>query len=233
MENISNKLISSPIPPDPYFYEKEIWAQKGSICGIDEVGRGCLAGPVVTAAVILKPDAHHPLLQDSKILTERQRLTASAWILENSWNSYGIVDAPTIDAINIYQATQKAMKQAMYNLFSQPIPNPHLILIDAMPLTFCALPKSIQVLSFPFGESKSVSIAAASIIAKVKRDELMTRMNIFFPGYGLAVHKGYGTGQHQQALGKKGLSLIHRTTFIKEKGIQNEQSCHAQKSLFC
>ncbi len=217
MEKISKKPTCPSLKPNPLFYEETFWAKQAYICGIDEVGRGCLAGPVVTAAVILFPFATHPLLKDSKILSENKRLEAAQWILKNSWSSYGIIDSTEIDRINIYKATQEAMRQAVYGLFSQKIGPWHteIILIDAMPLTVPFLFPMPEILSFPYGESRSISIAAASILAKVKRDKLITRMGKSFPGYSLEEHKGYGTTGHQQALQLKGASLIHRTTFIK------------------
>ena len=217
MEKISNKLIIQNSRPNPVFYEETSWRKQAYICGIDEVGRGCLAGPVVTAAVILFPFATHSLLKDSKILTETNRLTAAQWILKNSWSSYGIIDNAEIDRINIYKATQEAMRQAVYGLFSQVIGpwTPQTILIDAVGLTVPYLSPMPEIISFPYGESRSISIAAASILAKVKRDELITRMGKFFPGYSFEEHKGYGTTDHQKALQVKGPSLIHRTTFLK------------------
>ncbi len=237
MEKISNKLISPNYPHSPYFYEKAFWEKQAYVCGIDEVGRGCLAGPVVTAAVILHPFANHSLLKDSKILTENKRCEAAAWILKNSWYSYGSMNAADVDHLNIYKATQEAMKQAVYGLFSQKIGpwKPELILIDAMPLSFPHLSQALEVLSFPYGESRSISIAAASILAKVKRDELITRMSRFFPGYHFEDHKGYGTAMHQQALKERGKSLIHRVTFVKEKptGAFDDKPTDSQTSLFC
>lgn len=235
MEKISNKLITSNLPPDPYFYEKELWAQTAYLCGVDEVGRGCLAGPVVTAAVILRPFSFHPLLKDSKILTEKKRNEAATWIVDNSWYAYGSVSATDIDLLNIYKATQEAMKQAIYGVFSQ-LPDPNkgqCILIDAMPLSLAAL-KQTRILSFPFGESRSVSIAAASILAKVKRDKLMERIDRFFPGYGFGKHKGYGTKLHQEALNLQSASLMHRTTFIKNiaQGVRHGSRTERQQPLF-
>ena len=237
MEKISNKLTCPDLKPNPIFYEETFWDKQAYICGIDEVGRGCLAGPVVTAAVILFPFATHPLLKDSKILTENKRLVTAQWILKNSWFSYGIVDNAEIDRINIYKATQEAMRQAVYGLFSQAI-GPWatgLILIDAMPLTVPYLSPMPEILSFPYGESRSISIAAASILAKVKRDELITRMGTYFPGYNFEEHKGYGTTDHQKALQLKGPSLIHRATFIKNflpKEELDEPNTDKQASLF-
>ena len=237
MEKISNKLISTDYSLSSHFYEKAFWAKQAYVCGVDEVGRGCLAGPVVTAAVILYPSCTHPLLKDSKILTENKRNEAATWILKNSWYSYGSIDATDIDRLNIYKATQEAMKQAVYGLLSQKIGpwKPELILIDAMPLAFPHLSQAVEVLSFPFGESRSISIAAASILAKVKRDELITRMSRFFPGYHFEDHKSYGTNAHYKALQNKGKSLIHRVTFLKEKSKKapHENTTDNQTSLFC
>jgi ribonuclease HII len=238
MEKISKKLTCPSLKPNPVFYEETFWSKQAYICGIDEVGRGCLAGPVVTAAVILFPFVTHPLLKDSKILTENKRLVAAQWILKNSWSSYGIIDNTEIDRINIYKATQEAMRQAVYGLFSQKIGpwQPELILIDAMPLTIPYLSSAPEILSFPYGESRSVSIAAASILAKVKRDELITRMGKFFPGYGFEKHKGYGTTDHQKALQLKGPSLVHRATFIKNflpKEESDEVNLNKQSSFLC
>ncbi len=238
MEKISKKLTHPNLKPNPVFYEENFWAKQAYICGIDEVGRGCLAGPVVTAAVILFPFATHPLLKDSKILTEKNRLAAAQWILKNSWFSYGIIDNAEVDKINIYKATQEAMRQAVYGVFSQKI-GPwctELILIDAMPITVPYLSPMPEIISFPYGESHSISIAAASILAKVKRDELITRIGKSFPGYSFEEHKGYGTSDHQKALQAKGPSLVHRTTFIKNflpKEKSDEINTHTQGSLFC
>ena len=121
MEKISNKLTNFHSTLNPMFYEETFWAKQAYICGIDEVGRGCLVGPVITAAVILYPFATSPLLKDSKILSEKKRILAAEWILKNSWSSYGIIDNAEIDRINIYKATQEAMRQAVYGLFSQKI----------------------------------------------------------------------------------------------------------------
>ena len=236
MEKILKKLTYPDPKPNQVFYEETFWAKQAYICGIDEVGRGCLAGPVITSAVILFPFATHPLLKDSKILSEKNRLTAAQWILKNSWFSYGIVDNSEIDRINIYKATQEAMRQAVYGLFSQAIGpwRPETILIDAMPLVVPYLSPMPEIISFPYGESRSISIAAASILAKVKRDELITRMGAYFPGYSFEEHKGYGTSDHQKALLVKGPSLLHRATFIENflpKEVVHEPTTDKQGSF--
>jgi len=238
MEKISKPIAYSGLKPDPVFYEKNFWKKQAYVCGIDEVGRGCLAGPVITAAVTLHPFATHDLLIDSKILSEKNRIIAAEWILKNSWFSYGIIDNVEVDRINIYKATQEAMRQAVYGLFSQKIGpwRPELILIDAMPLAIPHLSPMPEIISFPYGESRSISIAAASILAKVKRDELITRMGKIFPGYSFDTHKGYGTAEHQKNLQLKGPSLLHRTTFIKNflpKKESDEAVTDKQGSLFC
>jgi len=239
MEKILNKLKTPCPTSNPTLYEKQVWQKQAYLCGIDEVGRGCLAGPVVTAAVVLFPSSTHPLLKDSKILTENKRLEAASWIGKNSWFSYGIVDAREIDRLNIYKATQVAMRQAVYGLFSR-LPKhvrPELILIDAMPLQAPFLDSQPEIISFPFGESRSISIAAASILAKVKRDELISRMTRSFPAYSFQTHKGYGTAAHHKELRAHGPSLLHRATFLKhvsnQERSQDEECPDRQASLFC
>jgi ribonuclease HII len=234
MEKIKTvKNLSSP-PLNPTLFEAEKWACQAYLCGIDEVGRGCLAGPVVTSAVILHPFKTHPLLKDSKILTEKMRRTAAEWIYRHSWYSFGVIDARFVDKLNIYKATQLAMKKALYGLFSaSEVPRPDLILIDAMPLTLPGELNKIEIRSFPKGESKSVSIAAASILAKVKRDEMMQRMSLFFPGYDLSSNKGYGSPKHLSGLKDQNSSVIHRTTFLKNfKKKENDGKKGKQTSLF-
>lgn len=224
----------SSTPLNPAQFEEKIWANQAYLCGIDEVGRGCLAGPVVTSAVILHPFKTHPLLQDSKILTEKKRNEVVSWIYAHSWHSFGIVDAHVVDKLNIYKATQLAMKKALYGLFSHPeVPRPELILIDAMPLSLAGDLSSIKLASFTKGESKSISIAAASILAKVKRDELMRRMDSFFPGYDLSSNKGYGSKAHQAGIHTHQPCVIHRTTFLtKLKKGEKDGDQKRQASLF-
>lgn len=208
-------MIKHSIKITKNFYEKSFWEQQKLIVGIDEVGRGCLAGPVVTAAVILPLNKTHPLLKDSKILTVEERNKAYRWIIRHCHHQIGIVHNRLIDQHNIYQATKICMKRALVNLLTHCNAPIGAILIDAMPLTlektgFNPLP----VYHFYKGETKSSSIAAASIIAKVTRDHLMQSYEILFPGYALAAHKGYATPTHQNAIHERGQSLIHRTTFL-------------------
>lgn len=198
-------------------HEKEAWALQRVVCGIDEVGRGCLAGPLVTAAVMLHPNKTHRMLKDSKLMTEAERIKAAAWIVKNSWFSYGIVHHRLIDQHNIWQATLIAMKRAVINLLTIAPHRPESVLIDAMPLKLAGSSfADIPVHHFNKGESLSSSIAAASILAKVKRDRMMTQLDAIIPGYALAQHKGYSTPSHQKAVRDLEASIIHRQSFIKK-----------------
>lgn len=201
------------------FYEKIAWESQKTVCGVDEVGRGCLAGPLVTAAVIIPIGKKSPLIKDSKLLSEAQLHQAALWIEKHCHIGYGIVHHRTIDQHNIWQATLIAMQKAVINLIAtcpQQM-QPSAILVDAMPLTLHQSTHTlIPVHHFIKGEDRSISIAAASIVAKVKRDGMMRRLAQVFPGYGLEEHKGYGTAQHQTALEHKKACLIHRTTFLKK-----------------
>lgn len=195
------------------FFEISAWEQKSTVVGIDEVGRGCLAGPLVTAAVIL-PFKTNRLLQDSKLMEAYERDEAYAWIIRNCAYQIGIVHNRIIDQHNIWQATLMAMKKALVNLMAQPIARPSAILVDAMPLTLTDTDfNGIPVYYFPKGERKSSSIAAASIVAKVTRDALMEKFATLFPGYDLEQHKGYGTKNHQNSIKTLGQTIIHRTSF--------------------
>lgn len=204
------------------FYENSAWACNQVVCGVDEVGRGSLAGPVVAAAVILKASSKSRLVKDSKQLTPEERLQAYKWIIANSVYTVGLVDHRTIDRINIYQATLRAMKRAVMQAFAVLPQRPSFILVDAMPLRIDSFEG--MVIAFPKGESKSLSIAAASIIAKVTRDYLMERLDHAFPGYAIGQHKGYCTVQHKSNLEKLGRSIMHRTTFIDHFQPQGELS---------
>lgn len=197
-------------------FEQAAWAANKLICGIDEVGRGCLAGPVVVAAVMLHPGKNHRLLKDSKIMTKEEREKAYSWIINNSWHVTASMHHRIVDSHNIYHATLKAMKRAFMQLMSQGCSQPSKILIDAMPLqlnnsAFAA----IEVLCFPFGEKKSSSIAAASIVAKVTRDRLMEHFDTAVPGYLLGAHKGYATPTHRALIKDLGHSFIHRINFLQ------------------
>ena len=189
-----------------YEYEnKLIQIGKKHICGVDEAGRGPLAGPVVAAAVILKPGAilHH--VNDSKQLSEKQLMKALEQVKEHALAIkvvFGSVE--DIDRINIYRATKEAMVAAIEGLDIQP----DFILTDAMPI-----PEYKNLDSIIKGDQKSISIAAASIIAKTTRDAYMKNMHTLFPNYGFDQHKGYPTKKHVEALMTFGPTPIHRRSF--------------------
>lgn len=214
-----------------YHFEHIYWSKKLFVCGVDEVGRGCLAGPVVTAAAMLHSDAFHPLLIDSKKLSSQNLLKVYKWLINHCTYSTAIGSNMLIDQHNIYKTTQMMMKQALLNICTKQSTQPSLILIDAMPLTLQATPfDQISIMSFTQGESKSASIAAASIIAKVTRDAIITRMAQTFPNYGFEKHKGYGTQLHQQNLKTFKPSILHRQTFLKNFLTDKN---NAQQSIFC
>lgn len=188
-------------------YEKE-YDMYRYICGIDEVGRGPLAGPVVAGAVILPKDDPVLYLNDSKKLSEKKREMLYDEIMEKAVaTGIGIVGPQRIDEINILQATYEAMRMAIADLPVQP----DILLNDAVTIP------GVEILQVPIikGDAKSVSIAAASIIAKVTRDRLMVEYDKILPGYDLASNKGYGTKAHIAGLKEHGPSPIHRATFIK------------------
>ena len=198
-------------------FEASFWQKNHLVCGIDEVGRGCLAGPVVVAAVILPLGTSYRYLKDSKQMSKNELIRVHRWIQTNCIYSWTAVDHRTIDAINIYNATLQAMKRALMQLFVQCSQKPKIVLVDAMPLKLNNTHyQNIEVAYFTHGESKSRSIAAASILAKVQRDALMQYYNRVFPGYGLEKHKGYATQQHQSAIYERGLSIIHRKSFLSK-----------------
>lgn len=208
------------------YFEKTAWNANQVVCGIDEVGRGCLAGPLVTAAVILPENCSYRLLKDSKILTPDQRIKAYNWIVENCKYGFGIVHHRIIDTHNIWHATLIAMKKALVSLLSKEEKAPSCILVDAMPLQLLDTSyKTIPVHYFPFGEQKSSSIAAASIIAKVKRDSLMTHLETVVPGYNFQSHKGYATAEHRSLIKANTRSIIHRTSFnyLQKKDLTQDQ----------
>lgn len=179
------------------------------ICGVDEAGRGPLAGPVCAAAVILPPDLQIPGLTDSKKLSDKRRRELFPIIKEQAV-AYGIGFASheEIDEINILQATFLAMERAMEQLAVKP----ELALIDGNREKDFGLPVETVVK----GDSLSASIAAASVLAKVSRDDVMLAMAQEYPGYGFEIHKGYGTKAHYEALRKLGASPIHRMTFLRK-----------------
>lgn len=190
-----------------FSFERE-YGDHQAICGIDEVGRGPLAGPVVAAAVILPKDCDILYINDSKKLSAAKREELYDVIMEKAVSvGIGMVGPERIDEINILQATYEAMRQAI----GQLDPQPDLLLNDAV-----TIPK-VDIRQVPIikGDAKSISIGAASIIAKVTRDRLMESYEDIYPGYGFAANKGYGSAEHIAALKKLGPTLIHRATFIK------------------
>ena len=179
----------------------------GYLCGIDEVGRGPLAGPVVACAVILPKDCDILWLNDSKKLTAKKREELYDVILEGAVSvGIGMASPARIDEINILQATYEAMRQAISKLSVQP----QLFLNDAVTIPEVQIPQ-VPIIK---GDAKSVSIAAASIVAKVTRDRMMEEYDKVLPEYGFASNKGYGSAAHIEALKKYGPSPIHRKTFI-------------------
>lgn len=183
------------------------YAEDGIIAGIDEAGRGPLAGPVVAAAVILNPDDPIRYVNDSKQLSEKRREELFEQIMERAVSvGIGIESPETIDEINILQADYAAMRKAIAALS----PAPQIILNDAV-----TIPEvSIHQVPIIKGDAKSLSIAAASIIAKVTRDRMMYDLDSLYPEYGFAKHKGYGTADHIAAIRKYGPCPVHRRTFI-------------------
>lgn len=188
-------------------YEKQ-YADRSYICGIDEVGRGPLAGPVVAAAVILPKDCRILYVNDSKKLSEKKRELLFDEIMDQAVAvEVGFASHERIDKINILQATYEAMRMAVKNLKVRP----DLLLNDAVTIPGIAI-EQVPIIK---GDAKSISIAAASIIAKVTRDRLMVEYDKLFPYYHFKDNKGYGTQAHREALEKIGPCAIHRKTFIK------------------
>lgn len=192
---------------DLYQYEHDLWNNGiNYIGGVDEVGRGPLIGPVVTACVVLPKDFYLEGLTDSKKLTEKKRDIFYDYIMEHALAvSVGMMDEKIIDEVNIYEATKLAMYQAINNC---PIKPEH-VLIDAMKLENLDIPST----SIIKGDAKSVTIAAASVIAKVTRDRMMIELDKKYPMYGFKSHKGYPTKKHVEAILKYGLIDGYRKTF--------------------
>ena len=188
-------------------YERE-YGPQGILCGIDEVGRGPLAGPVVAGAVILPKDCQILYLNDSKKLTARRRELLYDEIMEKAVAvGIGVISQEVIDDINILQATYEAMRQAVGKLSVQP----DILLNDAV--TIPGLPqKQVPIIK---GDAKSLSIAAASVVAKVTRDRMMEALDAKYPEYGFASNKGYGSAAHMAALREYGPCPLHRRTFIR------------------
>jgi ribonuclease HII len=210
-----------------YHYENLLY-EKGVnyIAGIDEAGRGPLAGPVVAAAVILKKGAKLDLVDDSKKLTEKQREKALEQIKENALAiGIGIASVEEIDRINIYRASREAMHSAIKQLKIKP----EFLLIDAMPMILDIPSESIIK-----GDQKSISIAAASIVAKITRDNYMIEMDKLFPKYNFKQHKGYGTKEHIELIKKYGYTPIHRKSYEPIKSMIKEEmrKKHDDHTLF-
>ena len=180
------------------------------VAGVDEVGRGPLAGPVVAAAVVLPRDCAILGIDDSKRIPEARRERLYDEILAQSvaWG-IGLADNGTIDRINILEATKRAMLDAL-SAAASTCPIGH-VLIDALTLSACRIPQTGIIK----GDSLSLSIAAASIVAKVHRDRLMRAMNEEYPGYGFDRNKGYGTPEHYEGLRRLGLTPVHRRSFLR------------------
>ncbi len=192
---------------DLYKFEEELYdIGAHNICGVDEAGRGPLAGPVVVAACILPPFLRIEGINDSKQLSKKKREELYKQIVKNAV-CYKIVfvSVEEVDELNIYQATKKGMLEAIRGLDVKP---DH-CLIDAMPLSELEIPHT----SIIHGDARCASVAAASILAKVTRDNYMEKMDIKYPNYGFKKHKGYGTKLHLEALEKYGPCKIHRKTY--------------------
>lgn len=188
-------------------YERR-YGDRGYICGIDEVGRGPLAGPVVAGAVILPRDCDILYINDSKQLSAAKREELYDVIMEQAVAvGIGMVSPQRIDEINILQATYEAMRQAITNLSVTP----DILLNDAVTIPGVDIPQ-VPIIK---GDAKSISIGAASIVAKVTRDRLMVEYDAIMPEYGFAGNKGYGSATHIEALKRIGPSPIHRASFIK------------------
>lgn len=201
-----------------FYYERAYWAQGiDVIAGIDEVGMGALAGPVVAAAVIFKPDTVIKGLRDSKLLSPKQRQEKVGYIKEKAL-AWGIGQASVeeIQTLNIRRASHRAMQRSSDNLSVQP----KLLLIDGLP----AQPHHIPAVNIIKGDQLCLSIAAASILAKVYRDELMEQLSREYPRYGFAQHKGYPTTEHKAALRQWGVTPMHRLTYAPVQEILTHQS---------
>ncbi len=206
-ETAERLRVEEMYQPESAFYKKGM----KYIVGIDEVGRGPLAGPVTVAAVVLKPHWFVSGLNDSKKVTPVHREEIARKIHEEAVD-ISIISLPPseIDALNIYEATMEAMYMAVKNLKVKP----EAVIVDAMPLHF-----TIPCLSLVHGDARCASVAAASIVAKVHRDHLMDEYDTAYPGYGFSQHKGYGTAEHIEAIRRLGITPIHRKSFEPVKSM--------------
>ncbi len=206
-------MLFPSLPPQPMDYFEKMYYRRGyqKIAGVDEVGRGPLAGPVVAAAVILPKNGIGPQLFDSKQISSKKREELYSSILNEALGvGVGVVGQEEIDCINIFQATLRAMVSAIENL---PFPPDFLLIDGTQGLKFSVPQKSIVK-----GDRLSNSIAAASIVAKVTRDRMMLECHQKYPQYNFARHKGYGTKEHRRAIEKFGICKLHRKSFrgVKE-----------------
>ena len=212
----SLSFFSAPAPDgDTFFYERQLMDQGFAlVAGVDEAGRGPLAGPVVAGCVILGPDCDYLQFKDSKKLSAARRETLFATLSSSrAAIGVGITSAEEIDRINILQASLLAMKRAVADCSSRFSCQPDFLLVDG---TF-TVPLDLPQQALVKGEARSASIAAASIIAKVTRDRLMTSYHDRYPQYNFLQHKGYPTKAHRQSIAEHGPSPIHRKTF---KGVR-------------
>lgn len=200
---------------DLYLYEKELNSKNiYNIGGVDEVGRGPLVGPVVACCCVLPKDFILEGLTDSKKLSEKKRNMFYDYLIENTIYGIGMVSPEEIDKINIYEASRKAMMLAIAEVRKKI--DLEYVLVDAMPLNL-----DIPSLSIIKGDAKSISIAAASVIAKVTRDRLMYDLDKLYPMYGYASHKGYPTKKHIEAINKYGLIPGYRLSYGPVKDVLN------------
>ena len=200
---------------DLYLYEKELNSKNiYNIGGVDEVGRGPLVGPVVACCCVLPKDFVLEGLTDSKKLSEKKRNIFYDYLIENTIYGIGMVSPEEIDKINIYEASRKAMMLAIAEVRKKI--DLEYVLVDAMPLNL-----DIPSLSIIKGDAKSISIAAASVIAKVTRDRLMYDLDKLYPMYGYASHKGYPTKKHIEAISKYGLIPGYRLSYGPVKDVLN------------
>lgn len=211
-------LFSDDLVCDPWYFERSARTHGHTrIAGLDEAGRGPLAGPVVAAAVVLPPDLLIPGLTDSKQVPEQARERLFDIIQEQAlFFGIGIADEQTIDEVNIYQATIIAMEQALRAMALQP----DYLLLDAITLPRVSIPQKPLIK----GDCRSHSIAAASILAKVTRDRLMLELHEKFPAYNFHRHKGYGTKEHLYLLRKHGPCAAHRKSYSPVSALLRERA---------
>ncbi len=204
---------------DLWKYEKELYSQNiNCIGGTDEAGRGPLYGPVVAACVVLPKNFKLEGLTDSKKLTEKKRNVFYNYLINNVIYGVGIVGSKEIDEINIYEASRKAMKIAIEKVRNQV--NLEYVLTDAMPIDL-----DIPVIPIIKGDAKSITIAAASVIAKVTRDKMLYEIDEKHPEYGFKNHKGYPTKKHLEAINKHGLIEGYRLTYGPIKNYLEKGKC--------